>query len=70
MRYILYSGVKLRIGDICYRASEVSEILLVVDNAKSGICYMYLNTVAILLSGVITWQVCNNTCPVFKLVKA
>ncbi len=31
---------------------------------------MYLNTVAILLSGVITWQVCNNTCPVFKLVKA
>ncbi len=29
-----------------------------------------LNTVAILLSGVITWQVCNNTCPVFKIVKA
>ncbi len=23
-----------------YRASEASEILLVVDNAKSGICYM------------------------------
>ncbi len=32
--------------------------------------YLKLNTVAILLSGVITWQVCNNTCPVFKIVKA
>ncbi len=37
----LYSGVKFRIGDICYRASESSEIPLVVGNAKSGICYMY-----------------------------
>ncbi len=25
-----------------YRASEASEILLGVDNAKSGICYMYV----------------------------
>ncbi len=25
-----------------YRASEASEILLGVDNAKSGICYMYI----------------------------
>ncbi len=32
--------------------------------------FFILNTVAILLSGVITWQVCNNTCPVFKIVKA
>ncbi len=36
---------------------------------KSEVC-KFLNTVAILLSGVITWQVCNNTCPVFKIVKA
>ncbi len=33
---------QLKIGDICYRVSEVSEILLVVDNAKSGICYIYV----------------------------
>ncbi len=38
---------------------------IILDSKK-----YYLNTVAILLSGVITWQVCNNTCPVFKLVKA
>ncbi len=25
-----------------YRASEASEILLGVDNAKSGICYIYI----------------------------
>ncbi len=35
------SGVKLRIGGICYRASTAREILLVVDNAKSG-SYMLL----------------------------
>ncbi len=28
----LYSGVKLKIRDICYRASEASEILLGVNN--------------------------------------
>ncbi len=36
----LYSGVKLRIGDICYLDSEASKKLLVVDKAISGICYM------------------------------
>ncbi len=37
------SGVtQLNIGDIRYRASEASEILLVVDSAKSGICSMYI----------------------------
>ncbi len=39
--------------------------------SNDDILYMVsLNTVAILLSGVITWQVCNNTCLVFKIVKA
>ncbi len=36
----LYSGVKLRIGDFCWRVSKASETVLGVDNAKSGICYM------------------------------
>ncbi len=33
---------QLKIGDVCWRASEVSETVLGVDNAKSGICYMYV----------------------------
>ncbi len=37
------SGVtQLKIGDICYRASKASEILLGVVNAKSGIRYIYM----------------------------
>ncbi len=37
------SGVtQLKIGDICWRASGASETVLGVDNAKSGICYMYV----------------------------
>ncbi len=28
-----------KIGDVCWRASEASETVLGVDNAKSGICY-------------------------------
>ncbi len=31
-----------KIGDVCWRASEASETVLGVDNAKSGICYMYI----------------------------
>ncbi len=34
----LYSGVNLRIGEFCYRTSKM---LLVVDIAKLGICYLY-----------------------------
>ncbi len=29
----------MKIGDVCWRASEASETVLGVDNAKSGICY-------------------------------
>ncbi len=37
------SGVtQLKIGDICWRASVASETVLGVDNAKSGICYIYV----------------------------
>ncbi len=38
------SGVtQLKIGDVCFwRASEASETVLGVDNAKSGICYIYV----------------------------
>ncbi len=53
------------IGDVG-RAGTVSGGVVRVKSDT----YCILNTVAILLSGVITWQVCNNTCPVFKLVKA
>ncbi len=35
-----------KIGDVClfiyWRASVASETVLGVDNAKSGICYMYI----------------------------
>ncbi len=38
-----YPGVtQLKIGDVCWRASEASETVLGVDNAKSGICSMYV----------------------------
>ncbi len=37
-----YQVTQLKIGDICWRASEASESALGVDNAKSGICYMYI----------------------------
>ncbi len=33
---------QLKIGDVCWRASEASETVLGVDNAKSGICYIYI----------------------------
>ncbi len=33
---------QLKIGDVCWRASEARETVLGVDNAKSGICYMYI----------------------------
>ncbi len=33
---------QLKIRDVCWRASEASETVLGVDNAKSGICYMYV----------------------------
>ncbi len=37
------TGVKMKkIGDVCWRASVASETVLWVDNAKSGICYMYI----------------------------
>ncbi len=36
--HLRYSSAPL----VYYRASEASEILLGVDNAKSGICYMYV----------------------------
>ncbi len=31
-----------KIGDVYWRASVASETVLGVDNAKSGICYMYI----------------------------
>ncbi len=37
-----YRGKNEKIGDVCWRASEGSETVLGVDNAKSGICYMYV----------------------------
>ncbi len=38
-----HSGVtKLKIGDVCWRGSGASETVLGVDNAKSGICYIYI----------------------------
>ncbi len=36
-----YRGKNEKIGDVCWRASVVSETVLGVDNAKSGICYTY-----------------------------
>ncbi len=37
-----YRGKNEKIGDVYWRASEASETVLGVDNAKSGICYMYI----------------------------
>ncbi len=37
-----YGGKNEKIGDVYWRASEASETVLGVDNAKSGICYMYI----------------------------
>ncbi len=37
-----YRGKNEKIGDVCWRASVASETVLGVDNAKSGICYMYI----------------------------
>ncbi len=50
--------------------SELSWEYRKIPHVSDACTCNILNTVAILLSGVITWQVCNNTCPVFKLVKA
>ncbi len=35
-----------KIGDVYWRASEASETVLGVDNAKSGIYYMYIILIA------------------------
>ncbi len=35
-----YRGKNEKIGDVYWRASEASETVLGVDNAKSGICYL------------------------------
>ncbi len=37
-----YRGKNEKIGDVYWRASEASETVLGVDNAKSGICYIYM----------------------------
>ncbi len=37
-----YRGKNEKIGDVCWRASVASETVLGVDNAKSGICYIYI----------------------------
>ncbi len=37
-----YRGKNEKIGDVYWRASEASETVLGVDNAKSGICYIYV----------------------------
>ncbi len=39
---LLSRVTQLKIGDICWRATKVSETVLGVDNAKLGICYMYI----------------------------
>ncbi len=36
-----YRGKNEKIGDVYWRASVASETVLGVDNAKSGICYIY-----------------------------
>ncbi len=35
-------GKNEKIGDVCWRASEASETVLGVDNAKSGMLYVYM----------------------------
>ncbi len=37
-----YRGKNEKIGDVYWRASEANETVLGVDNAKSGICYIYI----------------------------
>ncbi len=37
-----YRGKNEKIGDVCWLASLASETVLGVDNAKSGICYIYI----------------------------
>ncbi len=37
-----YRGKNEKIGDVYWRASVASETVLGLDNAKSGICYIYI----------------------------